>query len=649
MTSPSPNSFNDHVPQFPSSLKALPIWCVWRYEERAGKQTKVPYRPIQVDGGKYSPVVAQSNNQETWVSFSDACAAVCDQDEFHLGIFADGSHTFIDLDKCLGADGVIEPWALGILARTNSYAELSPSGTGLHIFVLGAVSKASKINGCECYSAARFFTVTGQHVESTPFDVNAMPGADLEELRDDIAQDQLRPYKLNKPTAAAPTTGGLIVHKPMSASERETKLERGLSGDLTEYGNDRSSAVHGVLQLLARKHAGDREAIQEEFETSQLREDWGDKWERLGEKEMDKAIERWEENGKPAWQQEDKPAVVAKPRLRIVRFADIQTKEINWLWPGKLAHGHLTTLNGDPGTKKSFISLDIAARISTGRAMPDGLPNPCPPSSVLVLTREDGLADTVKPRFLAAGGNPKKLATVALDGSDETASLKLEEQLDDLDSILDGDTRLIIFDPLIDFLKAQQNHEAEVRDALTKLKQFAEKRELCVVGINHLNKKSDLDAIHRTMGAKGFIGVARMNFLVGKDEGGNLHLSSLKNNLWADDGSLTFKLEDSVVEDGHVRLTKVGRVVWTGKSDVTADELTTPKGKTAQNRSVDWLKGYMQPTGQKKPAKEIYEAGLLAGFSEDQLKRALGKLAKHERIGMPATTVWWLPVSEAGW
>jgi putative DNA primase/helicase len=356
-----------------------------------------------------------------------------------------------------------------------------------------------------------------------------------------------------------------------------------------------------------------------------------------------------QENPAPATET-PKPQTVTRPKLRLVNFSKIQTKPINWLWPGKMAIGHITTMNGDPGTKKSFISLDIAARISTGRAMPDGTPNPFPPSSVLVLTREDGLEDTVKPRFLAAGGNPTKLDSVAIGDSQETAVFKLEESLHELEEIMQPDTRVIIFDPLIDFIKAQQNHEAEVRDVLTKLKQFAERRELSIIGINHLNKKSDLDAIHRTMGAKGFIGVARMNFLVGKDEGGNLHLCSLKNNLWADDGSLTFKLEDSVVTDGHIILNKVGRVVWTGKGQLTADELSAPKGKTAQNRAQDWLKGYMLPVGEKKPAKDIYEAGMREGFSEDQLKRTLQKIAKHERTKeVPSTTVWWLPISECGW
>jgi hypothetical protein len=200
----------------------------------------------------------------------------------------------------VGSEGP-EAWALAVLARLNSYAELSPSGTGLHIFVGGAVSKASKINGCECYSSARFFTVTGKHVELTPLAVRTATSEELEELRDDIAQDQLRPYKVNKPTTTTPTAGGLVIHGPLSTSDREAKLERALSGDIGEYGDDRSAAVYGALQLLARKHAGDAEAVREEFDASQLCEDWGHKWERLADTEIDNAIKSWQENGRPVW------------------------------------------------------------------------------------------------------------------------------------------------------------------------------------------------------------------------------------------------------------------------------------------------------------------------------------------------------------
>jgi primase-polymerase (primpol)-like protein len=282
----------DPIPLFPATLKARKTWCLWRYEERDGKRTKVPY---QVSG-----VPARSNDRRTWATFEAACSAISGQTEFDLGIFADGSHAFVDLDKCIGSDATIEPWAEAVLCRTNSYAERSPSGSGLHIFLAGAVTKASKINGCEIYNTARFFTVTGKQIPGTPSTVNMASVQDLEELRDDIAQNRLRPYdyKTREPLASS---GILVAKKPPSGSERKTRLERALSGDTSEYRYDTSAAVHGVLQFLARKHEGDREEMAEEFEASRLCSDWGSKWDRLREKELDKAIDRWRKNGEPAW------------------------------------------------------------------------------------------------------------------------------------------------------------------------------------------------------------------------------------------------------------------------------------------------------------------------------------------------------------
>jgi hypothetical protein len=192
------------------------------------------------------------------------------------------------------------------------------------------VSKASKINGVECYSTARFFTVTGEHLALTPLAVRTMTAAELEELRDDIAQDQLRPYKLNKPTVSTSTAGGLVIRKPLSTDEREAKLERAMSGDLSEYGEDRSAAVYGALQLLARKHAGDSDAMREEFEASQLCEDWGHKWERLADKEIDNAIASWQENGRPAWADlaEDKRPLEAKLAEMNEKYCYVDEKDI---------------------------------------------------------------------------------------------------------------------------------------------------------------------------------------------------------------------------------------------------------------------------------------------------------------------------------
>src|SRR5437879_6404111 len=116
---PSNSNFQDPIPQFPAALKAKRVWCLWRYEKRDGKQTKMPYQ--------VSRVPARSNDLNTWAFFEDACSAISGQTEFSLGIFTDGTQTFVDLDQCIGPDGIIEPWAQAVLLRAGSYAERSPS------------------------------------------------------------------------------------------------------------------------------------------------------------------------------------------------------------------------------------------------------------------------------------------------------------------------------------------------------------------------------------------------------------------------------------------------------------------------------------------------------------------------------------------
>jgi hypothetical protein len=102
--------------QFPAELKDKPIWCVWRYLVREGKPTKVP---MQVNGR-----MAKSNDPQTWAPFADACAAADADGELGVGVFCDGSFTFIDLDHCRDAEtGGVEPWATRILNRVVSFRE----------------------------------------------------------------------------------------------------------------------------------------------------------------------------------------------------------------------------------------------------------------------------------------------------------------------------------------------------------------------------------------------------------------------------------------------------------------------------------------------------------------------------------------------
>lgn len=141
----------------PAELKALPRWVCWRFEQRGGKATKVPYTPT----GRR----AKSNDPATWAAF-DECRAAHERGCFDgIGFQLDGSGIVgVDIDHARDAAGNWNTAAADITERLASYAEISPSGEGVHIFIK-AVKPGNKSKnaaaGVEMYDTKRFFTVTG--------------------------------------------------------------------------------------------------------------------------------------------------------------------------------------------------------------------------------------------------------------------------------------------------------------------------------------------------------------------------------------------------------------------------------------------------------------------------------------------------------
>ena len=65
--------------------------------------------------------------------------------------------------------------------------------------------------------------------------------------------------------------------------------------------------------------------------------------------------------------------IIGQPFLR--RIDTVDTENLVWLWPSKIAIGKLNIASGDPGLGKSLLCLDFTARVTTGREWPDGTPN----------------------------------------------------------------------------------------------------------------------------------------------------------------------------------------------------------------------------------------------------------------------------------
>jgi putative DNA primase/helicase len=152
-----PEGITELLENIPTAMKSYRHWVCWRLEERDDKLTKIPYDPLTARH-------ASSTDSRTWRSFDEAVAALEVGEYDGIGfVFSSGDpFTGIDLDKCRNPEtGELEPWAAEIVAKSGSYAEASPSGTGVHIIVRGKAPN-KKRGRVEAYSSERYFTMTGR-------------------------------------------------------------------------------------------------------------------------------------------------------------------------------------------------------------------------------------------------------------------------------------------------------------------------------------------------------------------------------------------------------------------------------------------------------------------------------------------------------
>ncbi len=147
----------------PTELRACPQWVGWQWEWRHGKWTKVPINPKT---GRR----ADSTVRATWGHFEQALAYMQAHDLPGIGfVFSvDDSYAGVDFDKCVDtATGEVAPDRLAMILALDSYAEYSPTGTGVKVFLKGKLPGERRKNtelGIEMYDSGRFFTVTGHHL-----------------------------------------------------------------------------------------------------------------------------------------------------------------------------------------------------------------------------------------------------------------------------------------------------------------------------------------------------------------------------------------------------------------------------------------------------------------------------------------------------
>ena len=278
----------------------------------------------------------------------------------------------------------------------------------------------------------------------------------------------------------------------------------------------------------------------------------------------------------------------------------------------------------------------IASIVTTGGMWPVDKSS-CEKGSVIFLSAEDDPSDTIVPRLKAARADLSKIAIIDSvttgydsEGNPIPKHFNLATDLMYLNDLLRklSDVALIIIDPITAYLGDIDSHRtSDVRALLAPLSRLAEKHDVAVVCISHLNKGGSREALMRVTGSLGFVAAARAAYVVVKDQNNPSKqlLLPVKNNLGNDQTGLAFSIESQMIEDNI----ESSCVAWSPEViTITADQAMSsqeePEERSALEEAEEFLHDLLA-NGQVS-AKKIKKAADDAGHSWATIRRAKSRL-----------------------
>lgn len=268
----------------PDELRGWPNWVVWRKEWRCGRPIKMP---LNARTGGW----ASTQDLETWSTLDDALASSVRADG--LGFVLTGTpFVGLDVDCCLDG-GRLEQRAMAVVKRFGTYAERSPSGTGLHLIGRGKAvfhdggsqwgrrqAGLMGFSSFECYNSARYLTMTGRvlddykHVVDVQDVLDAMTAAlwPAQQQESTAGEQQERAAVGQEPGTrkGRELADDFIVQKASSGRRGEWFHSLYEKGELAPYGGDHSRADLALLGWLAFWTNGNAQQMERLFSASAL-------------------------------------------------------------------------------------------------------------------------------------------------------------------------------------------------------------------------------------------------------------------------------------------------------------------------------------------------------------------------------------------
>jgi archaellum biogenesis ATPase FlaH len=373
--------------------------------------------------------------------------------------------------------------------------------------------------------------------------------------------------------------------------------------------------------------------------------------------------------GGPVLPPERAAAYLAQARAEVLSglvytcIADVRPEAVKWLWPGRIPLGELTMVVGDPGLGKSQICASLASVVTNGGQWPVDR-SYAQKGSVLILSAEDNIKHTIRPRLDAANADVSKCHTllavrrISEAGTSFEGGFSLAEDLAKLSALMDeiGDVRLVVIDPVSAYLGETDSHKnAEVRGMLAPLTTLAGNHDAAIILVSHLTKSQSANALMRVQGSIAFAALCRAVWGVTADKENRQRrlFMPLKNNLGQDKTGLAYSIESAILDipDEAGEPIPTSRVSWESQLVETSVEEAFGAALSHEERSeVDDAKEFLRDAlaqGRVKSA-EVQSAATRAGHKTTTIgraKRALGILSIPE--GFAKGRVWYWELKAA--
>ncbi len=325
----------------------------------------------------------------------------------------------------------------------------------------------------------------------------------------------------------------------------------------------------------------------------------------------------------------------------------LQPEQVRWLWRDWLALGKLHLLAGTAGTGKTTIALSFAAAVTAGARWPDGSAQTA--GDVLVWSGEDGILDTLLPRFLAAGGDQDRIHFVNVareDGRDRPF-----DPASDMPKLVGAAQRLpqlklLILDPVVAAITGDSHKNSETRRGLQPVVDFAQQLDCAVLGVSHLSKNTNRqEPIHRVAGSIAFGAVARIVLATVKPANAQSprRLVRAKSNLGPDTGGLEYTLFTAPVPDHDLF---AQRVEWGRPLEGSARELMDVETPDTTTGVLDEAEAFLRDALGDGPRtmRDLETAAEAEGLSWRTIRRAKKKLGVIAvKTGYASGWSWRLP------